>query len=311
MTDVSEKTAEREPIVGSGPVADLTGYRSAEELATIGRIKATCIVVRESLAAAVSRIPSNASATIIVPEDVEARIQTGMVTLGGEGLAPEDGPNQALVIVGGLIIVGAVPEVTYRQISVVGMALMPQGSESMIGPRLKDLVGGVKSYAYHEGMQFRSLAGDVSLSAAMIANESGSPNDILIAAGNIIIDEPITSVGYQLIIASGQLIAPRDGRDQLGSRLEMSGEALWYRGDQPRVIGDETYDAAFLSLVDEPLSLIVQGDLTFADDVTNELIKGAVADIVLTGTITVPKAAHAAVQLLTRENHGSIVIAEA
>lgn len=293
----------------AGPIADLTSYRTPEELAGITQINAGAIIVRESLAAAAGRIPSNVGATITVPDDVVVRIQTGMATLGGDAFAPEDGPDAALVVVGGLIVTEPVRQVTYRQISVVGMALMPKGSESVLGGHLTDLVGGARTYEYDEAAQVRGLAGDTTLSAAMIANENGHPNDVLLAAGQVMIDEPVEAVGYQSIIVSGQLIAPRDSRDRFGSKLELAGTSVWYRGANPRVVGrDETYDADFLSLVDEPLSLIVTGNLTFADDVSNELIKKAVADIVLTGTITVPPSGQAAVRLLNRDGGGKIKI---
>ncbi|GAB3744288.1 hypothetical protein [Microlunatus parietis] len=292
----------------SGPVADLTAYRTAEELAHISQINAGCIVVRESLAVAAAEIPANVGATITVPDDVAVRIQAGMATLGGDAFAPEEGPNTALVVVGGLIVTEPVRQVTYRQISVVGMILIPRGSESL-GGRLTHLIGGARTYEYEEGTQVRSVAGDATLSAAMIANEDGNPKDVLLASGEVLIDEPVETVGYQQVIVSGQLIAPRESRDRFGSKLELAGQGFWYRGANPRVVGgDETYDADFLSLVDEPLSLIVTGKLTFADDVTNELIKKAVADIVLIGTITVPPAGQAAVRLLNRDGGGTIVI---
>lgn len=305
MTD--QQTEVRDRVI-NGPVADLTGYRTAEELAGITQINAGAMVVRESLAAAAARIPANVGGTITVPDDLAVRIQAGMATLGGDAFAPEDGPETALVVVGGLVVTGPVEQVTYRQISVVGMVLMPKGSESF-GGRLTHLIGGARTYQYEEGLQVRSVAGDATLSAAMIANENGNPHDVLLASGEVLIDEPVESVGYQSVIVSGELIAPRDSRERFGSKLELAGEAHWYRGNNPRVVaGDETYDADFLSLVDEPLSLIVTGHLTFAEDVTNELIKKAVADIVLTGAITVPPAGQAAVRLLNREGGGAIVI---
>ena len=292
-------------------MADLTGYRTAAELDWIAKIQAGCIVVREPLAAAAASIPADTAATISVPSDVEVRIHAGMTTLGGESLAPADGPDHALVVVGGLIVAEPVSEVTYRQISVVVLLLFPHGSESVVGARLTDLIGGSTAYTHSDEMQFRSLAGEVNLSGAMIANESGSPSDVLIVAGSIVIDEPVRSVGYQRIIVSGELIAPRESRDRMGSLLEVSGQAHWYRGDQPRVVrGEETYDAEFLSLVEEPLSLIVLGTVRFGPDVTNELIKRAIADIVLVGTAVVPRSGYAAVQLLARDNTGSIVLAE-
>ncbi|MFC7624649.1 hypothetical protein [Microlunatus sp. GCM10028923] len=306
---MTEQQTEVQGRVINGPIADLTDYRNAEDLARISEINAGAIIVRESLAATAARIPSNVGATITVPDDVVVRIQTGMATLGGDAFAPEDGPDAALVVVGGLIVTEPVRQVTYRQISVVGMALMPKGSESILGGHLTDLVGGSRTYDYEEGAQVRGLAGDATLSGAMIANENGNPKDVLLAAGVVLIDEPVEAVGYQSVIVSGQLIAPRDSRDLFGSKLELAGQGFWYRGTNPRVVGgEETYDADFLSLVDEPLSLIVSGRLAFADDVTNELIKKAIADIVLIGTITVPRAGQAAVRLLNRDGGGKVVI---
>lgn len=298
-------------IVLDGPYADLTVYRSAEELDGIERIEAGCVVVRKSLAAAAARIPADVGATFTVPDDVAVRIHAGMVTLGGAAFAPEDGPDTALILVGGMIVVGEVPKVTYRQISVIGLALIPRGSESVIGEHLTDLIGASRGYDYSDGVQVRSVAGRATLSGAMIENASGQPGDVLLVAGTLVIDEPFESVGYQLIIVAGLLIGPRDCRDRFGAVLEVSGEALWYRGDHPRVVeGTEVYEAEFLAMIDEPLSLIVLGDLTFGADVTSELVRQAVADIVLTGTITVPRAAAAAVQLLCREKSGVIMIAE-
>ncbi len=306
-TTVDPGRTERPMVTLDGPVADLSSFTKPEELAHIGRINAGCIVVPEALAAAAAQIPSDAGAVVTVPAGVHARVMVGMTSLSGDGLAPDDGQDYALVVVGCLVITSPVVAITYQQLSVIGMVLSPRSSAAVLGPRFGTVIGTAEYYDYAPGQSVSTQSGEVTLSRSMLANAGGGRDDLLLIAGQALIDEPVTELGFRRIIVAGQIFAPKESRDLLGPAMQVAGQVLWYDATTPRVIrGDERYGAAFLELLDTPAALIVTGTLVIEDDVSPELLRAKISGITLTGSIRAPKAVLPVIQLLASENFGDI-----
>jgi len=110
---------------------------------------------------------------------------------------------------------------------------------------------------------------------------------------------------------AGQFVAPQAGRAELEARLQVQGQVVWYRSDEPRVfLADTELAAAYFQLLDQPVSLIVLGDLTIASDVTAELVRDKVTDIALLGDATAPAEVVPVLQLLATVAAGQIRTAD-
>ena len=300
--------AHEERVVENVPELDLTGMTSEEELAAISQIRNVAVVlVRESLAGALHRVPmSDVASVVAVPDGVRPHVQTGSIVMGGEGLAPPDGDQLALVVTGALVLSTPVEAVTYRQVIVTGLVLAPEGSEAALGRGLTRVTGSVQYYRYAEGQRIRTMSGQLTVSADTLANEGGSTDDVLVVSGQVVVTGAVTTVGFQQIIAAGQVILPRAGESVLSSHLTVDGQVIWYDGEPRLFTGRERLDADFLTWIEDPVTLIVIGRLDVAEGVTPELLRAKLAEIALVGRIVAPPELLGVLRFLCREKHGTI-----
>jgi len=293
-------------VISGEAVADFSHLTSKGDMAAIGRIeKVGTVIVPKSLAAEYARIPtSKVGATVFVPDGANVRIHTGSLTVSGDGLgAAED----VLVVIGMLIITSPVTGEVPRQVAVVGLVLAPRGSEAALGRVLGGGAGSVGYYKYTEGQDFKVFSGQVKLSGAMLANPAGQADDVLIAAGQVIVTGPVTNVGYGQVVVAGQLIAPEASRELLEPRMQVTGQSAWYRAGEPRIIMEDIrVGPDFFRLLDHPVSVVLLGDMTVAPGVTEDMVREKITDIVLLGDITAPPELVAVFQVLTTEAFGDI-----
>jgi hypothetical protein len=194
-----------------------------------------------------------------------------------------------------------------QRIHVVGSVLAPRGSEAALGPVLAGGTGGVSYYTPADGQDIKVLSGQVRLSGAMLANPAGQADDMLIAAGQVVITGEVTTVGYRQVIIAGQLAAPAASRDVIEPRAQVQGQAAWYRGEDPRVFyGDISLGPDFFRLLDHPVSLVVLGDLTITAGVTEAMMREKVTGISVFGDATAPPGLVGALQALTTDAFGDI-----
>ena len=129
-------------------------------------------------------------------------------------------------------------------------------------------------------------------------------------AGQLIVTGPVAKVGYRRIVVAGQMLAPRDAQAVLGPALVVKGQLAWYSG-RPRIfVGKETLGRSFFELLDRPLSLALVGRFEIDPDVTVELLRDKVEDIILVGKLVAPGQLVGVLQLLTTEKVGTITAAE-
>ncbi|HEX6524541.1 MAG TPA: hypothetical protein VF070_31740 [Streptosporangiaceae bacterium] len=293
-------------VVSNQPVADFSHLTAPEQLAAIARIEhVALVIVPESLAAAYAAIPSSkVAATIYVPDRANVRVHTGVLVVGGDGLgAAED----VLIVTGMLIMTSPVTGPVPRRIHVVGSMLAPRGSEAALGPALAGVTGGISYYASADGQDVKVLSGQLRLSGAMLANPTGQAEDMLIAAGQIVVTGEVTTMGYRQVIIAGQLVAPAASRDVIEPRAQIQGQVAWYRGDDPRVFYDDTsLGPDFFRLLDRPVSLVVLGDLTITTGVTEVMIREKITGISLFGDAIAPPGLVGVLQALTTDAFGVI-----
>ena len=253
------KSADDRVVISDQPVADFSHLTAPEQLAAISRIEhVALVIVPESLAAAYAAIPSSrVASTVYVPDGAPVRVHTGALVAGGDGIGAAD---DVLIITGMLIITSPVTGPVPRQIHVVGSVLAPRGSEAGLGPALAGVTGQVSYYTPTDGQDIKVHTGQVRLSGALLANPGGQADDILIAAGQVVITGEVTQVGYRQVIIAGQLAAPAASRDVIEPRAQLQGQAAWYRGDDPRVFYNETsLGPDFFRVLAQPVSLVVLG----------------------------------------------------
>jgi hypothetical protein len=293
-------------VVSDQPVADFSHLTSPEQLAAISRIEdVALVIVPESLAAAYAAIPSSqVAATIYVPDGATVRVHTGVLAAGGDGLGAAD---DVLIITGMLIITSPVTGPVPKRIHVTGSVLAPRGSEAALGPALATVTGGVSYYRPADGQDIKVLSGQVRLSGALLANPAGEADDMLIAAGQVVITGEVTTVGYRQVVIAGQLAAPAASRDVIEPRARVQGQAAWYAGRDPRVFYEDTsLGPDFFRLLDHPVSLVVFADLTITAGVTEALLREKITGISVFGDVTAPSGLIGALQALTIDAFGAI-----
>jgi hypothetical protein len=292
-------------VISDQPVVDFSHLTSPEQLAAISEIKdVALVIVPESLSAAYAAIPStDVAATVYVPGG-NVRVHTGALVVGGDGIGAED---DVLVVVGMLVITSPVANPLPRRIYVIGSVLAPRGSEPLLGPAMAGGTGGVSYYQHADGQEVKLLSGQVKVSGAMLANPAGRPDDILIAAGQIVVTGEVTTVGYRSVIIAGQVAAPAASRDVIEPIAQIQGQAGWYEGGTPQVFnGDANLGADFFRLLARPVSLVVFGDLNVAAGVSEAMMREKITGITVFGDATAPSELMGMLQVLATDVFGDI-----
>ena len=303
----TETTAGRPGRVISGEaVVDLSHLTEPGQLDAISRIqKAAVVIVPEALAGAYAAIPTGqVASTLYVPSGGNVRVQMGSMVVGGDGLGA---PDDVVVVIGMLVISSPVTGPVPKRLYVVGSVLAPRGSEQALGQALAGGSGSVTYYPYAEGQEVKVLSGQVRLSAAVLANPAGQPDDILVVAGQVVVTGEVTSVGYRTTIIAGQLAAPAASRDALEPVIQIQGQAIWYDGANPRVYnGDARIGPDFLRLLDAPATLVVLGDLIIEEGVTEAALREKLSGLAVFGDVIAPAELIGAVQVVATDILGDI-----
>jgi hypothetical protein len=193
---------------------------------------------------------------------------------------------------------------------VLGLVLAPHGSEAALGAGLTRVTGSVDYYPYAEGQEVKVSTGQLLADGEILTNSAGNPDDVLVVAGQLIVTGPVAKVGYRRIVVGGQVLAPRDSQPVLGPPMIVKGQLAWYSGQPRFFLGKERFGRSFFELVDRPLALALVGSFEIDPDVTPELLRDKVSEIVLVGKVTAPRALIGAIQFLTTEKVGKITVAE-
>lgn len=188
-------------------------------------------------------------------------------------------------------------------ISEVGVILIPEHLATELAKIPMSEVGTIAAIPTGENVQLQT--GQIHLSGESLA--AGDPETSLVVVGQVFIETPVTSVGFKKLHIYGQSIALRGSEAALGAKLGNFQGQNFYVAAKPRIfMGDETIGREFLELLPEPCSLIIMGQLKIEGDVTAELMKNKVLEILLMGQLLVPRALVPLAQVLATTQMGSI-----
>ncbi len=290
---------------------DLTGATSAEVLDNVSRItNVAAILVPESLLGKLMSIPmQSVAATVPIPDGKHVKVMSGQIVMSGEALtAPDADSNDVLVTTGQLVITSPVQQAMQQQLIAIGQVLAPQGSETGLGAGLQRMSGQLLYYPYTPGSNVKVLTGTQRMNAAELTNQAGHASDVLVLIGNLVITDVAERIGYHQIVAIGAVIAPREMEPILRGRVTTIGPGILYYSAPPRVFdGKETFYGGFFELLDEPITLVLDGKFRFDDDVTPELLRQKVREIVFDGKLIAPRKLVPVLQLLATQRDGRIL----
>jgi hypothetical protein len=236
---------------------------------------------------------------------------SGQVILHGDALAgTEADKDEILVAAGQLVITSPVPSVTYRKVIAMGQVIAPVGSEQGLGTALERVSGQTLFYPLPPGSTVKTTL-NAQMSGIELANPNGQPTDVLLTIGQLVITSPVERLGFAHLVAIGQVVAPKVSESALVGRVMSLSSGVAYVTAPPRVFnGKDHFSAAFFELLDEPITLVLDGKFSFDEDVAPALLKQKVREIVLDGKIIAPRALVPMVQVLAVVRDGKILSAD-
>jgi hypothetical protein len=240
-------------------------------------------------------------------ENIKVRTVMGPMQMTGEGLAnPGEGEN-ALVVMGPLTITTPVEKVGYSQLVVMGPIVAPKGSEAALSSGITTLFGPLQFYP--TGPNIKVHIGDLKMSGKTLAAPTDADRDTLVVVGDLFITTSPEKVGYKNVIVKGDALAPKESEDVLGPYLEVDGNTIWYASPPREFNGQDRFSAAFFELLKEPITMILNGQFTIESDVTVELLREKVTEIILNGQLEGPKHLVPLLQVLATVKNGTIEVA--
>jgi hypothetical protein len=300
--------ADEAGVVENVALLDLSAMRSPEELARIRSIRnVATVVVPESLTGALAAIPTrNVAHVVPVPDGAQVNAHVGAVTVDGAGLEASGERPTVLMVTGALVITGPVARIGLDSITVVGAVVAPAGSEAVLTPVLRRTVGRLVYYPYSEGQDVKVFQGDTRLRGEALANPGGSPEDIAIVAGTLLITSPVREIGFRRLVVVGSLVAPEESELTLGPALTMVGGAIWYTAPPRLFTGEDRFGPGFFELLDGPTTLVLNGSFEIEAGVPVQLLRDRVAMIALNGVLRAPRALVPILQVLAVHKEGVI-----
>jgi hypothetical protein len=140
-----------------------------------------------------------------------------------------------------------------------------------------------------ESSKVNHIGGVLKIGGEFLENPSVDGSDILLVTGELLITTPPTKFGYKQLIVLGQLFIPRGSESVLAPFItQSSGQIIAYDHRNPRwFMGQGRFSSEFFEYLKEPVTMIVMGDFLIESDVTVELLRNKVSEIILLGVLKV------------------------
>lgn len=150
-------------------------------------------------------------------------------------------------------------------------------------------------------------AGMDEMSGKALENGRVDAGDVMLLIGQTVVTSVPERVGYELMV-TGTLIAPYEAQDAISAAItQLSGQVLFYRSNNYRVFNRPTsLDREYFEFLSEPVSLVIDSPVDIEQDVTKELFREKVSDIVLTEWLIVPRHLKSLAQALATTNAGLV-----
>jgi len=189
----------------------------------------------------------------------------------------------------------------------IGAILIPEHlAAALAGIPMQD-IGAIIPIA--SGSHVDMITGQTKLTGDSLA--AGDPETILVIVGQVIVTTRVEKVGYKGLQIVGQMIAPRGSETALASKVKRLSGQLLYCAEGARIfMGSETVTQEFLEMLPAPTPFLVMGQLRFDRDITADVLRQKVSEIVLMGQIIVGPEIATLVQFLTIEKMGDIAVQE-
>jgi hypothetical protein len=237
-------------------------------------------------------------------ENKRTRVLNGPVQIGGEALANPDGIYRRLEVNGPLILTTAPTTIGYDEIIIHGPMLAPEGSETLLDA-ITELNGPLMTYP--TSAKLRVHTGEFKCTGETLANPASGAEEVLVVVGQLFVTSPVEKVGYQQILIVGASLAPRGSEATLGPYLQVLGGTIWYPEKARLFNGEDHFVKEFFELLKEPVTLVLNGRHTIDREVTVDLLREKVAEIVLNGELRAPRHLLGMLQVLAVENNGVII----
>jgi len=185
----------------------------------------------------------------------------------------------------------------------VGVILIPESLAGALAQINIEDVGSIVPVP--DGGKVNCMTGQTRLTGESL--ENGDPDTILLLVGQTFITTPCKSVGYKEVRVHGQFFATRGSEAALAPKLASVTGQNFYIAENPRfVMGQLEVTAEYLGYLEDPIALVIMGQVDFARDVSVEQLRSKVKEIVLMGQIKAPAHLIAILEVITKEKMGSI-----
>jgi hypothetical protein len=187
----------------------------------------------------------------------------------------------------------------------VGLVLVRESLAGRLGRVPMSSVGATVTVP--DGDHVKIQVGVVELSGEALG-AAGHEEDVLVLVGPVVITGRVEKVTYKALIINGVLAAPKESQAVLsGSISRMNGVTAYYSGTTPRVFtGHDHFTNAFFAYLELPITMILVGEFTFAPDVSAELLKEKVMELVLAGNLKAHRDLVPLLQVLATAKAGNI-----
>lgn len=170
-------------------------------------------------------------------------------------------------------------------ISAVGVIILPDSFQGTLASIPMHSVGSVITLP--EDRKVNHISGTMKLRGEFLENPGADGSDILLVTGELLITTPPAKFGYKQLIVVGQLFIPRESENVLTPFItQSSGDIVSYDHRNPRLfMGRGRFGREFFDFLKEPITMILIGEFVIESDVSVDLLREKVIEIVQLGVL--------------------------
>lgn len=192
-----------------------------------------------------------------------------------------------------------------QKLNNIAMIIVPESFQSALYRISMSNIGSIVPIPSGE---YVVISGEMKMPGESLEVPDPDGKDTLVIIGQLTITTPVKKVSYKRVVVAGQLLVPRGSEAAIANVIHRCDGVISYYGENPRVFtGNEHFGKDFFEYLNEPICLVLTGNFEISKEVTREILKPKVSEIILTGRLTAPKELIGLLQVLTTEKSGYIV----